>query len=217
MKRVMGAMLATAVLVVGCGKSEEDERAEEAARAAERTANSAEAAAAEAAKGLEAMVQGLEHMASGGSGGENAADPVPLQDLLETLPLLDGWEQLKPEGERMTSPFPTANAKASYIKPDANLDIEVVDSAFNQLLLAPVSVFLSAGYSKESTSGYEKSTTVNGHPGWERWDSEINAGELHALVGKRFLVSIEGDNIENVQVLKDIATKIDFNRLASLK
>ena len=217
MRRVMAGMLAAVVLVAGCGKSEEEKRAEEAANAAEQTAQSAEAAAGEAAKGLEAMAKGLEQLAGGGSGDKKAAEPVKLQDLLATLPQLDGWEQQKPEGERMTSPFPTANAKATYIRPDANVDIEVVDSAFNQLLLAPVSMFLTAGYSKESTTGYEKSTDVNGQPGWEKWDSETKAGELHALVGKRFLVSIEGDGIENVQVLKDIAAKMDFNRLAALK
>ena len=216
MRRVMVGMLAAAVLTVACGKSEEEKRAEEAAKAAEQTAQSAEAAASEAAKGLEAMAKGLEQMAGGGGTGKQA-EPVKLQDLLATLPQLDGWEQQKPEGERMTSPFATANAKATYIRTDANVDIEVVDSAFNQMLLAPVSMFLTAGYSKESTTGYEKSTTVNGHPGWEKWDSEIKAGELHALVGKRFLVSIEGDNIENTQVLKDIASKMDFNRLAALK
>ena len=210
MKRIMVGVLAAAVLAGGCGKSEEEKRAEE-------TAQSAEAAAAEATKGLEAMAKGLEQLAGGGAGGEKPAEPVKLQDLLATLPQLEGWEQQKPEGERMTSPFPTANAKATYIRPDASVDVEVVDSAFNQLLLAPVSMFLTAGYSKESTTGYEKSTTVNGQPGWEKWDSEIKAGELHALVGKRFLVSIEGDGIENVQVLKDIASKMDFSRLASLK
>lgn len=210
MRHVMAGVLAVAVLAAGCGKSEEEKRAEE-------VAQSAEAAAAEAAKGLEAMAKGLEQLAGGGSADQKAAEPVKLPDLLATLPQLEGWEQQKPQGERMTSPFPTANAKATYIRSDASVDIEVVDSAFNQMLLAPMSMFLNAGYSKESTTGYEKSTAVNGQPGWERWDSELQAGELHALVAKRFVVSIEGDGIENVQILKDIASKMDFNRLASLK
>lgn len=189
MKRVMVAMLASAVLAAGCGKSDEEKRAEQTAPPGGQAA----------------------------SGSQQVAEPVALQDLLQTLPQLDGWEQMKPEGERMTSPVPRTDVKANYIKPDASMDIEIVDSAYHPQLLAPTVVLTAPGYSKESTNGYEKSTTVNGHPGWERWDSEINAGELHALVGKRFLVSIEGDNIESVQVLKDIATKIDFSRLASLK
>jgi hypothetical protein len=65
--------------------------------------------------------------------------------------------------------------------------------------------------------GAEKSTTVNGQPGWEKWDSENKQGEVNALVGKRFLVTIEGSGIDGVQVLQDVASKMDFNRLASLK
>lgn len=214
MKRFMAGVLMAAVLTVGCGKSEEEKQAEE---AAEQTAQSAEAAAAEATKGLEAMAKGLEQLASGGTGDQKAAEPVKLQDLLATLPQIEGWEQQKPQGERMTSPFPSANAEARYTRGEASIDVEIVDSAFNQLLLAPISMFLTSGYSKESTTGYERSTTVNGQPGWEKWDSENKTGELNALVAKRFLVTIEGDNIENVQVLQDAASKMDFNRLASLK
>ncbi|MEX1129695.1 MAG: hypothetical protein WEB50_14095 [Vicinamibacterales bacterium] len=216
MTRLMVGVLA-AVLAAGCGKSEEEKRAEEAAKAAEQTAQSAEKAAGEAAKGLEAMAKGLEQMAAGSSGDQKASEPVKLQDLLATLPKIDGWEQQKPEGERMTSPFPTANAKATYTRGESRIEVEVVDSAFNQLLLAPVSMFLASGYSKETTTGYERSTTVNGQPGWEKWDSENKQGEVNALVGKRFLVTIEGSGIDGVQVLQDVASKMDFNRLASLK
>src|SRR5690606_36346633 len=113
-------------------------------------------------------------------------------------------EQQKPTGERMTSPFPTASAKARYTKDGARLEVEIVDSAFNQLLLAPMAMFLQSGYATESTSGYEKSTTVNGQPGWEKWDSDAKSGEVNALVNKRFLISIEGDNIDEPKVLQDV-------------
>jgi len=219
MKRLVLTILAAAVLAAGCGQSEAEKRAEEAAKAAEQTAQSAEKAAAEATKGLEAMAKGLEQIAAGGgSGGSNkAVEPVKLQDLLATLPQIDGWQQEKPEGERMTSPFPSANARARYTKGDASIEVEVIDSGFSQFLLAPISMFLTSGYSKESTTGYEKSAAVNGQPGWEKWDSETKSGEVNALVGKRFLVSIDGSRIDDMRVLQDVASKIDFGKLAALK
>ena len=219
MPRLMFAVLALAVLAAGCGKSEEEKRAEEAAKAAEETAQSAEKAAESAAKGLEEMAKGLEQLASGGSATPDGkpAEPVRFQDLIGLLPQLDGWEQEKPTGERMTSPFPTANAKARYTKGDANIEVEIVDSAFNQLLLAPIAMFLQSGYSTESTSGYEKSVTVNGQPGWEKWDSDAKNGELNALVNKRFLVSIEGYDLADTKVLHEAAAKMDFGKLAALK
>ena len=219
MKRFVISALALAVLTAGCGKSEEEQRAEEAARAAEETAQSAEKAAESAAKGLEEMAKGLEQLASGGAAtvdGEKV-EPVKFQELIALLPELDGWEQEKPTGERMTSPFPSANAKARYRKGDASIEVEIVDSAFNQLLLAPVAMFLQSGYSTESTSGYEKSVQVHGQPGWEKWDSDAKTGEVNALVNKRFLVSIEGDDIDDAKVLQDVASKMDFGRLGELK
>ena len=212
MKRVVITALALAVLTAGCGKSEEEQRAEEAAQSAEKAAESA-------AKGLEEMAKGLEQVAAGGSATVDGKkiEPVRFQDLIALLPQLDGWEQEKPTGERMTSPFPTANAKARYTRGEASIEVEIVDSAFNQLLLAPIAMFLQSGYSTESTSGYEKSVQVNGQPGWEKWNIDSKNGEVNALVNKRFLVSVEGDNLDDAKVLQDVASKMDFGKLAGLK
>jgi hypothetical protein len=224
MKRFFVAMLAATVFVGACGKSEEETRAEEIAKAAEQIAKGAEQvaqgteqAARSGAADLEAMAKGLEQMASGAAASGEKVDPVKFQDLIALLPQIDGWEMDDPQGERMTAPFPTATAHADYKKGDARIEIQIIDSAFNQLLLTPIGMFLQTGYSQESTNGYEKSAVVNGQPGWEKWDSRNKSGEVHALVNKRFLVNIEGDNITDTKVLQDIAARIDFNRLASLK
>jgi hypothetical protein len=117
----------------------------------------------------------------------------------------------------MTSPFPFSTTEARYTKDDARIEIKMTDSGFNQLLLTPYAMFLTAGYEKETSDGYEKSTKVNGQPGWEKWNSEGKDGELNALVGKRFLLQIEGRQIEDIKVLHDVAGKIDMGRLAALK
>ncbi len=95
--------------------------------------------------------------------------------------------------------------------------MKITDSGFNQLLLTPYTMFLQAGYEKETSSGYEKSTTIAGQPGWEKWNTEGKDGSVNAFVGKRFLLSIEGRNIDGVKVLHDAAGRIDMNRLAALK
>ena len=74
--------------------------------------------------------------------------------------------------------------------------MKIVDSAFNQILIAPWAMFLSAGYEKETDDGYEKSTTVAGQPGFEKWNTPRKEGELNLVVAKRFLVSVEGDRLD---------------------
>jgi hypothetical protein len=193
----------------GCGKSREE-------KAAEQTAQAAEKGAAEAAKGLEQMAKGLGAMA-GGTGDVKPVDPVSFRDMQALFPDLDGWEKGKPTGERMSAPFSYSQAEVTYTKGDSRIQLKMIDSGFNQLLLTPYAMFLTAGYEKETSDGYEKSTKVNGQPGWEKWDSSSKDGELNALVGKRFLVQIEGNQIDDTKVLHAVAGKIDMGRLAALK
>lgn len=211
MKRFCACGLVLAVAITACGKSKEEKQAEEAAKTAEQ-------AAQEAAKSLEQVAKGLEGLASGrGSGDTKPVDPVSFRDLQALFPELDGWQKGKPTGERMSSPFPFSQAEVTYTKGDSRVELKMVDSGFNQLLLTPYAMFLQAGYEKETADGYEKSTPVNGQPGWEKWNSENKDGELNAVVGKRFLVSLEGNQIDDTKVLHEIAGKIDMGKLAALK
>lgn len=203
--------LALAMAIGGCGRSAEEKEAEQTARTAEQ-------AAEEAAKGLEQVAKGLESLASGGgTGTEKPVDPVSFRDMQALFPELEGWEKGKATGERMASPFAFSQAEVTYTKGDARVELKMVDSGFNQLLLTPYAMFLQAGYEKETSDGYEKSTDVNGQPGWEKWNSESKDGELNALVGKRFLLTIDGNRIDDPNVLHEIAGRIDMERLAALK
>jgi len=212
------AAVAAMVGAAACGKSETEKQLEEAAKQAEQTAKTAEQASQQAANGLEAMAKGLEAMAKGGgSGDQKTVDPVSFREMQALFPEIDGWTKAKPTGERMSSPFAYSQAQVRYTKGESNVELKIVDSGFNQLLLTPYAMFLQAGYEKETSSGYEKSTQVANQPGWEKWNTESKDGELNALVGKRFLVTIEGDQIDDAKVLHDIAGKIDMNKLAGLK
>ncbi len=217
MKHLFAVACAAAALTLGCGTSEQQKRAEEAAKQLEQAAKTTEQSAQGAAKGLEGLAKSLESMASDMAKDGKPVEPVKFQDLIALLPQIDGWEQQKPSGERMTAPFGTSTAKANYTRGDSRIEVEIVDSAFSRLLIAPIAMFLQVGYSRESTSGYEKAATVNGQPGWEKWDSDSKRGEVHALVAKRFLVSVEGNQLDDTKPLQDVAGKIDFARLASLK
>jgi hypothetical protein len=168
------------------------------------------------AKGLEDMAKGLGAM-TGGDPNAKPVEPVSFRDLQTVLADLPGWERGTPEGERMTMPVPFAEASVTFRKESADIEQKIIDSGLNQMLMAPYSMFLSAGYEKETGSGYEKSVKVGEYPGWETWDSQSRHGELNAIVGKRFIVQVDGRGIDDTKVLHQLMERTDLAKLAALK
>lgn len=220
-----------AMLSAACGKSPEEKAAdalkeaatdmakagEEMAKAGEAAANAAAPAADQAAKGMEDFAKAMQGMAAamGGAGGK-VAEPVSFRDLQAAFPEVSGWTMDKPKGERMTAPVAYSQTETRYRNGDQAIEVKIVDSAFNQMLVAPWAMFLTAGYEKETDDGYEKSTTVSGNPGFEKWNDQRKDGELNIVVAKRFLVSVEGNRLTDVKQLHDFAGRIDFGKLAAL-
>jgi len=215
------------VTLASCGGSPEQRKAEEVKKAADQMEKSAGSMAKGAdglakgaegmAKGFEDLAKGLSAMAAGGDPNAKPVEPLSIDNLKSVLPELAGWERGKPTGERMTSPVNYAEAEVRFSKGDSRVTAKVVDSALNQMLVAPFAMFLAVGYEKETERGYEKGVKVGEYPGWEKWDSESKDGELNAIVNKRFIVQVEGQQIENVKILQSVMNSMDLKKLAGLK
>ncbi|MGE3507597.1 MAG: hypothetical protein AB7N65_01765 [Vicinamibacterales bacterium] len=214
--------LGISIAVVGCGGGESGQEA--AAREIERGAAELERAASNPAEGAEAMAKGLESMAkglgamAGGDPNVKPVDPVSFRDLMALFPeSFDDWERSKPTGQRMASPVTFSEAEVRFRKDDASLTLKITDSGLNQLLIAPFSMFLTAGYEKETEKGYEKSVKVGDYPGWEEWNEDGRDGELNAIVDKRFMVQIEGRNIDGPSIMHKLAAATDLKKLSGLQ
>jgi hypothetical protein len=223
--KMLGVVSVALTLTVACGKSEEQKAAEKAAEetkeAAEALKKAAESAGAAAtSQGLNEFAKAMEGVAgaiAGKTPDGKPVEPVRFEELEAALPEVSGWQRGTPTGERMTSPVPFSQAEADYTMGDANISVKVVDSAFSQMLIAPWAMFLTAGYERETGDGFEKSVNVDGNPGFERYNKSNKEGELNIVLAKRFLVSIEGDNIADTKVLHDFAARIDASKLEALK
>jgi hypothetical protein len=209
--RVFGYALTVLLLVsaLACGGASKQEQA---AKDLEKSSQSAATAAAQMAKGMEAMAKGMQEAAD-----QKPVEPVSFTAFEPLFPELAGWEKDKPQGEKMTMPVAFSQATCDYRKDNAVIHVKIMDSGFNQMLTAPFMMFLTTGYEKQTSNGYEKSAKVGAYPGWEKWDSESKRGELNAIVGKRFVVTIDGGEIADTKLLYTIADKMDLNKLAGLK
>lgn len=214
-----------AMFTAACGKSEEQKQAEQAAedlkKAAENVAKAAEqagtAAAAQGTTDMAKAMQGFANALSGAGADGKPVEPVAFQTLQSHLPQVSGWEMEEPEGERMTMPVPFSQVETTYKKGETRIEAKIVDTGMAQLLIAPWSMMLAAGYEKETSDGYEKAVTVDGNPAIEKWSKRDRNGELNILVGKRYMVSIDGRDVADIKELHQFASAMDFGAIANLK
>jgi len=217
------SVIALLVVSVSCGKSEAEKQAEQAAEDIKQAAEAvtqAQQQGGDTAKGMADMAKAMQGMAAalGGAGGDGKpVEPVATDALKATLPAVSGWTMDAPQAERMTSPIAYSQVETSYKKGDAEIEVRVVDTGYAQMLIAPWSMFLASGYSRETGDSYEKSIAIGGNPGFEKFETNSKRGELNIFVNKRFMVSLEGRELTDTRALHEFASQMDFAKIAALK
>ena len=147
------------VWVAGCGKTPQQQAAENAAKSmeagaqamqqgAQQMAQGAQQSSQQLAQGIQQMAQGFQQMAQNGGA---AAKPVDFEQLKALAPDVDGWTRSNVKGEELSAPVAYSRAEAQYEKGDGHIELEITDSAMSQMLLAPMSMFLASGYSSYMT------------------------------------------------------------------
>jgi hypothetical protein len=213
--RAFGIYCLIGLFAVGsaaCGGKKDE--AQQVAKEAQQAAPEAGGGSKDLAKGMQEFAKSMEQLQTSPDG--KAYEPVSFRELQGFFPDISGWEKEKPQGESMTAPVKFSQAETVYTKGDARIEVKIVDTAMSKLMTLPYQMFMMANYSRETDSGYEKATKVGGNPGWEKWDSEAKHAELGAIVGQRFIVTVDGNDTD-VKSVQDVASKMDLAKLAGLK
>jgi hypothetical protein len=141
------------------------------------------------------------------------AGPVPFEQLLPFVAIkIPGWEaSAKPVGSiRKEGGGSTSQVKASFRSGDKTLEIMIIDFPGNG------AYFPETGQmERESSEGYVRHITIQGFAAQETYTKDRH-GELHIYVEYRFMVVIEGSNLDNTEVLKMAAKQMDLKKLAAL-
>jgi len=204
------AAIALVTIATGCGKSAEQKQAEEAAKAfAEATKSGADQMAAGAA----AMAKGFEAFAKTAATGE----VVPFETLGAAFPQVSGWKRDDIKGSTTNFPMKMSESKTYYRDGDKRIRLEVMDAALAQMMIVPLSAFLSATYSERSSDGYKKGTFVKGHPAFEEVNTRNETAELTVVVGKRFIVSAHGNKGTSIDNVRALVEQMDFGKLSAAK
>ena len=200
-------LLVPLLILAGC-KSNEQKQAEAAMRQlAEVGKQMGEAVGAAAGAGA-AM------------GGVKATEPVDFRELKNLLPEdLSGMKRTSSEGQTSGAMgFTVSNAEARYESEEgSNIKVSITDmGAVAGVAAMATYAWALAEIDRETESGYERTMTMGGHRGYEKYDRESKSGEMSLLVAGRFVVEVEGYAV-SVDALKDALGKVDVGKLEGMK
>jgi hypothetical protein len=168
--------------------------------------------AQQAMQSLQQLAQGLQQMS------KNTAKPVDFEELKALLPDIAGWTRSDVHGEQQTAMgMSQSNAKARYTKGESTIQIEITDSTMNQLLLAPMAMFITSGYEEKSDDGYKKAVQVGGYPGFEEWEKNAKHAQTTAVVANRFIVAADAHSVEGPEAARKAVESVNLAKLAGLK
>jgi hypothetical protein len=204
--------MAAAVAVMGCGKSAQQKKLEEAAKAMEQAGKSLQ-------EGANQMAEGMKELEGSGKEGKTV-EPVDFRELKALLPeKAAGMVRSEIKGERnAVMGIKVSEASAEYATEEgSSIRIKIMDmgSVSGFVGLATVA-WAHADIDSETETGYEKTTTFSGHKAFEKFDTASKEGQFNILVGQRFVVEIEGRTVTMDQ-MKAAAGQIDLGKLESMK
>ena len=147
---------------------------------------------------------------------QKPVDPVNFRELLFFLVDLPGWEaDEEPEGSSVTyGEYKISQVQRSYSAGEKSLSITVVDGAYVPMAYTTFQAYKT--FEMDTSDRYVKGTTFKSYPGVEGYEYEPKSGFLMVLVADRFLVNVEGDSIENVNEIKEVANHLPWSKLASV-
>ena len=205
------------VSAVACGGSkqaEAEKAAQDIQKGAEQVQKAAEGGqqnAAQMAQGMQQMAQGFQQMTQG------STKVVDFEELVAVLPMLDGWTRSEPKGEQTSMGFSVSEAEATYRKDDSRIEIKITDTALNQMMLTPFTMFMAAGYSERSSDGFKRSAKIGSYPGYEEWSKDSKHAEVTAIVNNRIIVTAKGDDVADLTPVRKAVEAVNLGKLASLK
>ncbi|PWJ57766.1 hypothetical protein CLV98_106238 [Dyadobacter jejuensis] len=168
-------------------------------------------------------IEALQHFADQAE--ENAkkepVDPVDFRSLKELLPeSMGSLARSDASGEKTGAMgFTISKAEAKYQDSDNNarISVEIIDTGgIAGVGAMAMAAWTMASIDKETDDGYERTSKIDGHKSYEKYNRTSQRGEINVMVSQRFIVNINGSNVTEDQ-LKDALSKIDIDQLEGLE
>ncbi|CAN5463155.1 hypothetical protein BH10PSE17_BH10PSE17_27540 [soil metagenome] len=150
--------------------------------------------------------------------GGKKVEPIDFRTLKAMLPpTLPGLDTLHSEGStNEAAGMKQSMARGQYGNANnQSIDVKIEDMSSISGLLGLANAVGSKTES-ESDTGFEKNVKIGSHKVHEKYTTASKYGELEAIVGKRFVVTVTGNGVPIGDLEKAMAA-IDLDKLASMK
>ena len=167
------------------------------------------------AQDLGALMGALGQMMQGNT---NAAAVVDFRELKALLPasVPDG-KRVSASGEKSGALGMTVSfAEGRYEVGGGSIEIKISDFGGTGFATMMAAAWASGEIDRETETGFERTTTINGNKAKEEYDSANKAGSTDVLVAGRFLVEVSGDDV-SAEAIRAAVEKVDLAKLAALK
>lgn len=216
------AVCVLAVVLAGCGKKGDQDESSRPAPTAGTPAAEMPAAPASGASSVpdyaKMAEQNREAIAQMNQG--KVIEAVPAATLKSLLPAdLPGMKRTGASGERTQAMgVDISQAEGQYEAADgqdANVSITITDvGSMSGPMRLSMASWAATQYSRESDTGYERTTTYGGYKAFEEYNTQDQHGAIRVWVADRFVVEVEGNSV-TMDALKQMLGKIDLKKLAA--
>jgi len=166
--------------------------------------------------GIKNALKDIENSLSSDEDGE-PVEVVNFRELKKMLPeKLIGMERTSHTGEKSGGlGFKFSVARARYEDDDKRLKVEITDTGGMGIAKLGMAAFAAIEIDKETDDGYERTYQEDDISYFEEYDGRRKSGSLKAFVAERFLVSIEGDELD-MDDFKSAIKKLGIKKLKKI-
>jgi len=169
-----------------------------------------------AASAMEEASKALRSLSENENG--EAVEVVDFLQLKSMLPeSVAGMERTEAEGQKSGAMGMTiSTAEGRYEDGNRRLQVNLADAGGIPMAMMGLAAWTNADIERETDDEYERTTMFKGFKAFERYNYKNKEGQISIVVAERFIVNIEGDNIEESD-LKNALDAMNLDQLAGLQ
>ena len=134
-------------------------------------------------------------------GKKEVVDFRKLKDMLPSK--IAGMDRVEHKGEKAGAfGFNISTATAEYKDDDQRMEVNIVDVGGIGAAVTSMASWSLLEMDRESEYEYERTTTIDGHKAFEKYNKKSQNGELSMLIDDRFIVNIKGWNVSEKDITK---------------